>query len=567
MGSPKAKMKAYTIRQRDDANTCNITGMVITNDRKILMADNGNSKVKMFSHDMKFLSSVSVTDRLRDIAMTSEREAVVTIDNRSLITLGIYGSQLYIKGRIELLYDVHGIYGSSRYDNTLIITSPDSKPPSVKKIAARTKWIDEYNTSIYTGTVFWSVPNAQGQLQFMRPLHVNIPDRRPSTVIVSDWHNDTLTMLNYDTGEVITRRELKGKGPRSVTTDYYGKVYVCCWDTSEMAVLSGDLSEEKILMSAQTDGLNDNPQAITYDETNHGLIMSYYSDDKVHWYQLSIPTSLLSKMKATKQSTYNIKQRDDPRFCLITSMAITNDRRVLMGDSSNSKVKLFSYDMKFLCSVSISDQPCDIAVISDSEAVVATGDKPLVILDISDRQLSIKATTQLSYSIRGISKYNDKLVVTSPDISPPSVKLIDQTGRVYWSVSLDEKEQPVLSLPVYVSSPGDGRSSTVIVSDWDNHTLTVLNGDTGENISKRQLEHSMCPEGVSTDSSGNVYVCYSWTSEVAVLSADLSEEKILLSTQDGLGYQPQAILYDDMTDQLFISYYYDTNTVDRFQLS
>ncbi|MEW8486502.1 MAG: hypothetical protein AB2705_15085 [Candidatus Thiodiazotropha sp.] len=239
-----------------------------------------------------------------------------------------------------------------------------------------------------------------------------------------------------------------------------------------------------------------------------------------------------------------------------------------MADYDNKKVKIFSHDIKLLSSVSVPDRPWDIAVISEREAVVTTGYNSLVILDISSSQLSIKTTTQLPYEVWGISRYNNKLVVTSPYSKPPSVKLIDQTGRVYWSVSSDQQGRPLFSWPKYVSSPGDGRSCSVIVTDQGNNTLTLLNGDTGEVITRRQLKQGKYPRGVTTDTDGNVYVCYYWTSEVAVLSGDLLEEKILLSKLSG---PPQAIVYDDTTHLLTVSYCLSSligyDKVDQFKLS
>ena len=281
--------------------------------------------------------------------------------------------------------------------------------------------------------------------------------------------------------------------------------------------------------------------------------------------QLSRPTQSLLKMKVTKQDTYNVKNSYDRWGGWITGMAITNDRRILMVDFNNNKVKMLSQDMKFLSSVSVPYQPWDIAVISEREAVITTTNESLVILDISGSHLSIKTTARLSYDVGGISRYNNNLIVTSPDSKPSSVKLIDQTGRVYWSVSSDQQGQPLFSMPLYVSSSGDGRSSTVIVTDRGNHTLTSLNGDTGEIITRRQLK-GKDPVGVTTDSAGNFYVCYRETSEVAVLSGNLSEERILLSTQDGLSYYPLAIAYDDTAQHLILSYDRN-NKVERYKLS
>ena len=259
----------------------------------------------------------------------------------------------------------------------------------------------------------------------------------------------------------------------------------------------------------------------------------------------------ITQIKAAKQGDYKVKLKDDKNICDINGIAITEDGRILMADYSNYKVKLFSPSMKFLSSVSVPENPWDIVVISDSEAA-ATTNNSLVLLDISGSQLRIKTTTKVPYDIRGITKYKNKLVI-STDSPTPSVKLIDLSGKVYWSVSSDQQGQSLFSDPWYLTSHDEGRSSTVIVTDYSNKTLTLLNGETGEVITRRQFQWKE-PRGVATDTAGNVYVCYWQTDEVSVLSGDLSEVRILLSTQDGLSSVPQAIVYDDKTHQLLISY-------------
>ena len=277
-----------------------------------------------------------------------------------------------------------------------------------------------------------------------------------------------------------------------------------------------------------------------------------------------LQTRPLSQVKATKQCKFNVKVKGDKEHCDINGMAVTKDGRILMADTTNNKVKLFSPAMKILSSVSVPDHPYAIAVISDSEAAATTTNKSLVLLDISGSQLRIKTTTKVPYDIRGITKYNNKLAISSTDPTS-SVKLIDLTGKVYWSVSSDQQGQSLFRSPWYLTSHDEGRSSTVIVTDLDNNTLTLLNGETGEVITSRQLQWQG-PRGVATDTAGNVYVCYYWAREVSVLSGDLSEEKILLSRHDGLSGEPQAIVYDDKTHQLLISYCFN-DIVDSFKLS
>ena len=282
----------------------------------------------------------------------------------------------------------------------------------------------------------------------------------------------------------------------------------------------------------------------------------------------------LTQLKGRKLGRYNVRLSDDRNDCWIRGMAITNDGRRLLVDFGNKKVKLFSRDMKLLSSLSLS-VPIGIAVISDKEAAVTTAYQSLVLLDISGSHMSINTTTYLSYDVRSISKYGEKLVVTSDLHMPTSVKLIDKTGRVYWSVSSDGQGQSLLgdpmfnslfSIPMFVTS--DIERNTVTVTDFGNF-LTVLNGDTGDIIKRRSVKDKT-PGGVTTGPSGNIYVCYYYEDEVAVLTGDLTEERILLSQQDGLCERPWAITYDKSCVQLITSYYYlsdEGNSVDVFDLS
>ena len=301
----------------------------------------------------------------------------------------------------------------------------------------------------------------------------------------------------------------------------------------------------------------------------------------------------LTQLKGRKLKSYNVKLTDDREDCNITGMAISNDGRRLLVDYCNNKVKVFSQDMKLLSSLSLSDRPCGIAVISDKEAVVTTANRSLVLLDISGSKMSINNTTSLSYVawgisklldisgskmsindttrvsyyVEGISKYGEKLAVTSSSPGPPSVKLIDKTGRVYWSLSFDDQGQSLFSFPQYVTS--DIERNTVTVTDCGNNTLTVLNGDTGDVIKRRSVKDKS-PGGVTTGPSGNIYVCYKYTREVAELTEDLAEERILLSQQDGLGNWPYAIAYDKISGHLITSYNWlgcNNNSVDIWELS
>ena len=252
------------------------------------------------------------------------------------------------------------------------------------------------------------------------------------------------------------------------------------------------------------------------------------------------------QIKVTRQNNYAIKIRADESHCFITGVALTKGNSRLLVDSSNSRVKLFSPDMKSLSCVSLHDTPRDIAVVSD-QAIVTTDNKKLIILNIpggliSDlfliNQLSIKHTFSVHSEVCGIANINDKLVVTCPYTEPPSVKMIDMSGIVHWSVSTDQQGQQLFIKPWYVCYHDVDGTSTVVVTDIEKNTLTLLLAKTGELVSTRQLAGNKEPYGATTDTAGNVYVCYYGTDEVAALTGDLTQERILLSRRDKLSGRP-----------------------------
>ena len=264
-------------------------------------------------------------------------------------------------------------------------------------------------------------------------------------------------------------------------------------------------------------------------------------------------TAMAAVTQPRKLGTYQINMECQDDKCWITGIAITKDGKIILADYNHFKVILFSRQMKFLFSLSLSSRVWDVEMTGDKETVVSTYNPKLIFLHISDNKLAIKREVKLPFYIHGITRYKDYLIVTCPNAAPRTVKLIDMTGKVIWSLSTGDTGQTLFKRPWFVSSFAGGKSSSVIVTDNDNHTLTLLNGDTGEVITTHQLERKF-PRGVATDNAGNVYVCHFGTGEVAVLSADLSREKILLSNQQGLRSSPQAIAFHELSRQLVISY-------------
>ena len=115
-GQIKARqIGTYNVRTKADRYTCRITGVAITSCGQKLFVDNSNDSVKLFSQDMRFLSSLQV-QRCWDITMLNDMEAVVT-QGRSLVFLEVANEKLKIKQTINLSFNSYGILHSK--DNVI----------------------------------------------------------------------------------------------------------------------------------------------------------------------------------------------------------------------------------------------------------------------------------------------------------------------------------------------------------------------------------------------------------------------------------------------------------------
>ena len=64
----------------------------------------------------------------------------------------------------------------------------------------------------------------------------------------------------------------------------------------------------------------------------------------------SAPPNCPIEIKAVKQNSYPIKDAKDDFFCCVSGVVVIKDRRIILTDSLNCKVKLFAEESKFFVS-------------------------------------------------------------------------------------------------------------------------------------------------------------------------------------------------------------------------
>ena len=282
----------------------------------------------------------------------------------------------------------------------------------------------------------------------------------------------------------------------------------------------------------------------------------------------SVPesASVLDKinMKYTKFASFSAKIKDDKKECWITGIAVTKTGDVVLADNLNEKLKVFNKQRIFVSALALPAEPWDVCLTNDNEAVVSVPEnEQVLIVDISGRKPRIKQTLELKYRVYGVTACRDSIIVACPYTSPPCVKLIDRTGKTKWSVDSYEGQQ-LLTRPWYVlvtmvnsPTPSKGPTRTVVVTDCDFHLknprLVVLDAIKGTVIGYRNLQNRN-PYGIAADESKSdfIYICNS-ANELMIMTTDLTEEKVVLTAEEGITGTPQALGFDQSRGILILS--------------
>ena len=273
----------------------------------------------------------------------------------------------------------------------------------------------------------------------------------------------------------------------------------------------------------------------------------------------------ISHIVARKMSHMNMTSPKDNERINVSGLAVTDNGTLLVADYYNPTLKVFSQDTTLLSSVHLPAVCYDVIVAEDDIAVVSTDDKKLHFLDISDPPLaSVHRSISLGYKVWAITPYKDMLVVIAYT-TPTSVRMIDMNGKEVWSVTRGPDNQQLFDGPYYIVTSKINDTETVIVSDMEKETLTLLNVNNGSLLKIIDMKGKI-PLGITVDNNGNIFVACYKTREICVWSNDFTKSRTLISGKDLKG-EPLYIAYISSTETLYISHAGAYGYIERFQLS
>ena len=228
----------------------------------------------------------------------------------------------------------------------------------------------------------------------------------------------------------------------------------------------------------------------------------------------------ISQVLVQPSGHLNVKLDDDQHPCCILGMDVAADGTLLLADYWNRRIKAVSPGNRVLSFITLSDYTRDITVLNDADAVVATFDNRLHMPNVSTPAcLTVQKQIDLEYKVTGIAQYVGKLIILACT-KPKSVKMIDQSGREYWSASLGHNVQILFSKPFGVGYSYVNDKATVVVTDMQKSTLNLIDANSGIFIKAIHLGEEKRPVGLTIDKDGNVYICYFSTNEMYVWSCD-----------------------------------------------
>ncbi|XP_067652281.1 E3 ubiquitin-protein ligase TRIM56-like [Haliotis asinina] len=207
------------------------------------------------------------------------------------------------------------------------------------------------------------------------------------------------------------------------------------------------------------------------------------------------------------QDTTDVRVADDTEIALphgVTVVAVGGVDTVVVTDIYNRSVKSFytSNNQRRYSKILLGGRPWGITKLThDRVAISLTNTKQIVTVEVKP-DLELLTTMRTSKQYLGITSLTPSTLASGSQ-SPPSVDILDMTGRVLRSISPLHKGNTILQFPNFLSTTWTGN---ILVSDWGTKRVVCLTpeGDVMFNYRPTGDPALECPHGITSIGTGDI---------------------------------------------------------------
>lgn len=265
-----------------------------------------------------------------------------------------------------------------------------------------------------------------------------------------------------------------------------------------------------------------------------------------------ITSSNTTPKQCTKLKSIVIKVEGDSRECTITGSVELEDKRLVLIDCNNSRIKLFNCEFGYVCHLDMAKEPWNVACLSACEiAVTVPLEKTIHIIRVSGSSMSTQRCIVTRRECWGIAIVDGKLVITTKD-DGNQVAFLDENGRELQVINFASRENPNILRPVSVTR---ARTDHVLYICCEGQSGTKgslvrmsTRGDVLYVFTHKELDR---PYSTAVDADDNVYITAIRSANVLMLSEGGASVMTILSRDLGLS-RPQHIHVSNRDDGSFL---------------
>ena len=240
---------------KTDEETPFISGMTFMADDSIIIVDEANRNIKLFTHVFKPVATVKLKSPARDITSVKSRQVVASIPSEKALQFIDLGEELLLCDKITLEFECSGVHC---FQNELYVTSAFSNDREIRIMSL-------------TGKVRKRI--RPGIVDLRYPLYI-VVDPRFRTLFVTDYNHG---VLGFDANGGDVRFKCKDTDVhtyyKGITIGHKGDLFVCTWNLNGISRVHLDgRGLETIIPMPGKEGRK--PQCMAFSQKSQRLIVS-----------------------------------------------------------------------------------------------------------------------------------------------------------------------------------------------------------------------------------------------------------------------------------------------------